>query len=446
LYRIKQIRTGHIIYLAIVIIYCLLFLLQEFAHLQDYSQWIFSGVVLNAKMLGTSLPDYTLKTYPVPNSFLTVTIALLLFIFDAFWASKLLVVFYIIMFAGIIYLTCKHTFPKKYLFRSIIIFSTIAISSSFWNGYLNYQFALLLLALYYFLMLKGFDSPIKTLLFSLIIFFSHAAVFMVFFIFVCYRNAPIKKYRIKLLALIPSGLLTLWYLYGSFLIDNNIGNEVLSSPIKGGVTGFLLYKIYTFLKIGPFQNFILADGQSFLEGNTALYCIFILISALTLLVLLFNIFITICQQYRKEKFIKRTVLFFSILFLSYLLFPTKLLQVVNIGERFMIVGLMFLLFNVSLNHRVLASLTVVCIFFTAYNFFFLSTTIESDVVINKNIISQIDNEKLLSEDFQKFYTNTRQKYLNHRIYQGIDHYHAIATNDLTKDIFSTGIVIYSGDN
>jgi hypothetical protein len=441
-----NLKIGESAYYLIVAFYGLAFLFRQYAHLQDYAQWVYSGVILNGKLLGLSLPAYSCRLYPVPNSSTTFLIAALSLIVKAALAAKLLVVLYLVLFAWIVMAINKQLQAGQHVQKSLIILSTIIISSSFWNGYMNYQLALLLFAGFYLIRLKGRDSLFITTIFGIAIFFSHAAVFAVFFIYVFLCHFSLKNPDRRLFALLPPSVLTLWYLYGNFLRGGEGEGMALTSPVGAGVVNFVMYKAYTYLKAGPFQNFILPSKQSYLEGCDGVYFLFIFISALFLVLLFLNIAHGLYGKLTGKSKFDRDLVFFAIVFLSYLIFPPKLLNVVNIGERFLMIGLMFLLFRVTFNRRLLCILTVISVMFTAYNIVFLSTGDQAGAGRVQSDTSSVPENGRLSKEFQSLYTRTKHKYLNHRIFDGADHYRAIVEDDFTKGVFPTGIIIYHNDN
>src|SRR5215218_6891846 len=87
-------RLLVLFYFTIAGAYCLLFLFSVHAYLQDYPGWVYEGVVFHNKLVGGAALPYTFKTYPVPNSTITVLIAALSPLgFNA--AAKLVIVAYI---------------------------------------------------------------------------------------------------------------------------------------------------------------------------------------------------------------------------------------------------------------------------------------------------------------------------------------------------------------
>jgi len=440
--RFKHLSYGEAAYFGTALLYCALIVLQDFVHLQDYAQWVYSGFILNAKWHGAALPAYIIKSYPVPNSFVTVFIAAVGMIGDVVFASRILIALYIVVFAGLILAINRRTAPEQYLAISFVMLLTIVISSSFWNGYLNYQIGLMFFALHYYLELRRMNSPFTECALSIAVFFSHAAVFAVFFLYAAYRHISEKRIDLRLAALLPSAVLTLWFLYGHFALDSDMATVALASPIKGGLVTLVQYKAYTFLKTGPFQNFILADGRSFLEGYTGLYYAMIAIGAVFMMLLFLNILANACRQFRLKESRDRTLLFFAVVFASYVFFPPKMLQVVNIGERFMIVGWMFLLFRTTFHRRLITALAVVSVLFAAYNFAFLASGQRAGSQGNDTVASPAIDDGRLSENFRSLYANTSQKYFNHRVYQGVDQYRAIHDGDFTRGVFPTGMIVY----
>ncbi len=441
----NRIGFGESAYYLIVVFYGLAFLLQQYVHLQDYAQWVYSGVILNGKLLGLSLPAYSCRLYPVPNSLTTVFIAVLLFIFKAGFAAKLLVVLYLSLFAWIVMAVNKHLYPGQHVQKSLIILSTVIISSSFWNGYMNYQLALLIFAGYYLIRLKGRDSLFITTVFGIAIFFSHAVVFAVFFIYVFYCHFSLRSPDRRLFALLPPAALTIWYLYENFLRGGGGDGMALTSPINEGLVNLAMYKVYTFLKAGPFQNFILPNKESYLEGSNGIYYLFIFTSAVFLILLFLNIAHGLYKKSTGKSRPDGDAVFFAIVFLSYLFFPPKLLGVVNLGERLMMIGLMFLLFRVTFNRRLLSIPVMIAVMFTVYNIVFLSVGDRTGVRPVQSGESQMPETRRLSREFQSLYTVTQHKYLNHRIFEGADHYRAIDEGDFTKGVFPTGLIVYHSE-
>src|SRR4051794_8720686 len=91
----ERMRGLTLVYYALAIAYAVMIFASDYVFLQDYPLWVYEGVVIDKLVTCTAVP-YLLKTYPVPNSFLSVAMAALAWPLGFQMAAKTIIVAYII--------------------------------------------------------------------------------------------------------------------------------------------------------------------------------------------------------------------------------------------------------------------------------------------------------------------------------------------------------------
>jgi hypothetical protein len=261
---------------------------STFPQLQDYPDWIYQGYLLALKIKG--IPEISsviaVLPYPVPNSLAQVMIAGLCLLMPPLAAGKVTILLYIALASYAVFLATGHRGSWKLRFVLLFLFG---LNETFWNGYINYQFAVCCFVIYAALTTRQPDrSPAFHLFWSVAIFFSQFMVFWVFLVyFACrymldftagslagiVRSGFVSLARMPALVLLPSLALSAWYLLGRVFQPQYI-LAPLDSPDKKlppGLLSHIEYKIYSWLKLGPFQVFELPGGQVLEPSNHLVY-------------------------------------------------------------------------------------------------------------------------------------------------------------------------------
>ena len=331
---------------AIFFLICAAILSPDYAVLHDFSEWLYQAQLFNH--LVSESPQnsaFGLAPYPVPNSITTVSLAMLSGIFPPSIAGKL---FLIGLLTG--WLLVLRAFVGKY-FEGVAksellftLFSVASLSSYFWLGLSSYQVALLLLVWFLSLSREKMSAPV-VLCFSVLVFFSHAMVFLVFGLFVSV-HALIQRRPWLIIALAPSGLLGLWFLAGRRIQSGvqDFGDGWLSAM------DWLVFKIGNPATLGAFKNLLRPDGQSFFEELPTIYWLAftsnLLMTAALGLVTLFAL-----SRYVKQKAFEagpmalNSAAFASLVLLlvAYICLPYSFFGLINPSGR-LILPMLFLVF------------------------------------------------------------------------------------------------------
>ena len=238
-------------------------------YLHDFGEWVFQSRVLTLHWLNPAeVTGFQWAGYPVPNSLAILIMATLGLVFPAITAAK---IFLTLLLAGWYFVLQMFVRQLGSITGSsalfFILFSLIGLSNFFWTGFVSYQLGLLLLTL--FLTRFGSSMSAKELaIFAVLIFLSHAMVFLVFLLLVLLQTLNTARRASWALALLPAGILSLWFLIGRSLAG-------FSSPIAGasmaGWKEAVIYKLGYPLMLGPFKNLLQPDLSSLIDHLPWLY-------------------------------------------------------------------------------------------------------------------------------------------------------------------------------
>ena len=379
---------------------------------------------------------------PVPNALTHLALGGINQFVAPIAAGKIWLLLYLVLAALCGYLVAKS---QKYGGEMQFIFTiAIAFGPGFWNGYINFQYSVLLFAVFVGL---GLVRRIKWIfLFSLLIYFSHGSVYAGFvcYVFLSARpgerpgERPGKHRTAVFCALLPSLCLLLWYTTTRLLDggDKNLG--------LGSLSQWVQYKAYTLAKQGPFHNFIQHDGRSLLESLNSLYMIGFVVNFVIALLIgcwLLLVFWRFASEsfntkgYQLKSDLKRnrksslqdgnnssqsgalnigltgTVF---VLLVAWLLAGKNSLGVVNLGERFLIAGLMLMLLSIpcpSVIRRVWLGLCALVTCGTLSALFVISQSAEQSYSVARS-----GDSATLENYVDEIYKNSQHKYFNHRLF------------------------------
>ncbi|HEX8386461.1 MAG TPA: hypothetical protein VF576_09770, partial [Rubricoccaceae bacterium] len=208
---------ASVLYAALAAAYTGLLLAAERVYLLDLPYWVYEGAALRAKWLGVATgaaEAAALKGYPVPNSLSQAVLALAVGPLGAAGAGKLLAVLVLLASFGAVYALCVRVHGPAGVYRALVLAATLGASAAYWNGYLNFQLGLAALALYGAVRARGGlaarPSPGVTAAFGVALFFCHFAPFFAFALGAG-LEALVRRDRRTVAALVPAGVLSLWY-------------------------------------------------------------------------------------------------------------------------------------------------------------------------------------------------------------------------------------------
>ena len=274
-------------------------------YLHDYGEWMFQGKVLALKLSDPGLVSgYQLAPYPVPNSLATLILAVLNLVFSPLLAGKLFLLLLLAGWCAVGWAFCTRFFGEAADAAKawLLLLCVAGFSSFFWYGFVAYQLgALLFLA--FLARYRTSTSLIEIALMSVVIFFSHAMMFLQFgmlvLIAVLIAGFPARH----LLALVPSALLSAWFLAGRLAAGADPGSAAAQ---WAGLFEAVVYKLGTATMLGPFKNFILPDGSALLESLPALYWTGVAANVLVTALLGLLVVVVLVRQFVHSGFLLRT--------------------------------------------------------------------------------------------------------------------------------------------
>jgi hypothetical protein len=316
---------------------------QPMPALQDLGEWVFQAAVM-LRLLDPSSPLHSQFAWvhiPVPNMLCQLFLMGATWAAGPFWAAKLLVALYCGAAVWISGRAAKRFAPANPVPLFVLLLGIAAFNSCFWHGYMNFQIALLLILLYVELTAEGPPDVALVFGFSVILFCCHASMFAAFVLIVLVREWE-RADRWKIYAsLLPSvGLL------GFYLRQRGHKTSTTEHTHFGSLVTHVAYKAYTLLKLGPFHNFVIANGLS-AKRLPALYAGGIALNIVFFVCLLAVVLLGIRRLLREHQLSQRTLLLWGALGLLFLVLPSDLAEVVNLGERFLLLLIVLMLLAIA---------------------------------------------------------------------------------------------------
>jgi hypothetical protein len=302
--------------------------------LQDYSEWVYQAAVMREVVAGGgSEGPFSLAPYPVANSVIQVLMALIGVVAGPLLAGKLVALLYLGLSAWLA-LRAAGLASAAIAAPAAVVVLSLLLGSTFWSGYLNFNFGLLLVGAYFVILLRGEPDWRLTAAFGVACFFSHATAIVSFGGLVMAHVLWRKAHWRQALALIPAAVLSLWY-----AVAKPEASTVVEPPAEGLVE-MLFYRAYTAAKAGPYHNFFVGEtgdlerAAAFYYTGLALNLAFAALAGLLALVFVRD---------RWGQLLRSPVLaYLAGVATLYIVSPTSFLGVVNIGERFLLHGLLVL--------------------------------------------------------------------------------------------------------
>lgn len=457
----SKLKTLNIEYSTLTYVYLLLaglffffLFLQPFPVLHDLLEWMYQAWIVNQLLLGDleTQAKYVFVAYPVPNSLSQISIAIMSFIVSPILATKIWLGMYLALVAFVANKLWQRTADATQVLLIVVL---IFLGPGFWNGYINNQFALVLFALYFVGYTQDFTkTKFKTLLFSILIFSAHAVVFAVFFLMVVMPVLLSKEHSLRqkfnsLLPMLPASLLMSWY-----TLVRLFSYEAGSSTAMG-LLNWIQYKVYTIAKQGPFHNFILDSGESLLSNlhwfyqfGFAVNFLFVVFIGLWFITLVFKKLKSDSDIMRRGTNLNFAAVMISLGFCALIFFMAGSMSfgVVNLGERFLIVGLLIMLMSFTMNKYLAWVKTGFAALFSAY--FGIATFYLSDNETKIYQVARSDNSEQTQEFVKNIYANSRHKYFNHRLFIYVDRGVALSNKDapLLDIAFDTSVVTFKQEN
>lgn len=314
--------VGFVLAMAVIV-------LPAFPPLQDYWEWMYHAVLINELMAnGSAGSPVGFWGYPIPNAVVQAFGGILVGVVPVAVAAKVTLLIYLFL-SLLVFRALLKIAPRENAAPAMVILFAIFFGSQFFNGYINNVIGNLILALFVATILRRPPLILETLAYAFILFFCHATSFVVFGMVVVI-HVFWRAFRWQhLLAMVPSGIMFLWYI----LKKPTLVEEGL---VLGGLADWLQYKVYSVAKLGPYRN-VFIDGTGDLTQSPALFWVGVAVNlafAGFVALLIFQVFIRNRLTWLSDPaFVSAGIIIFA-----YPLMPTTVSGVVNIGERFLTIG------------------------------------------------------------------------------------------------------------
>ncbi len=317
-----------------LVIACLLIILPTFPPLQDYWEWMYQAVLIEELLVNpVDGAPVEFRDYPVPNALVQAVGAALNLIMPASWAAKAILLAYLAL-TVLVFRSLQKLAPNETAAPAMMVLFSIMLGSQFFNGYANNVFGNLILTLWFITILRRRPMILETLAVSLLLFFSHATSYVVFGMIIVI-HVFWRTFRWQhLIALVPTGIMFLWY---SAVKDTYVEDGLVLS----GLADWFQYKVYTVAKLGPYHNVFFGEAGDFTRSPLLFYTgvAINLLFALFVLVLVLQVFIRNRFNWVSDP----AFVSVAVLIAAYPFMPVTVSGVVNIGERFLTIGVLLMI-------------------------------------------------------------------------------------------------------
>ena len=234
-------------------------------YLHDFAEWLYQGEILALKITDPqSVAGYTLAPYPVPNSLAPALLAVLCLFFEPILAGKIFLIALLLGWLWTIRIFVKRHVPV-YAQGAVMLLlvSVVVFASFFWYGFVSYQLGLLLLILFFSSYSEKWSLSLMIFI-GILLFFSHAMIFLVWCLFLglVFFSDKGQLHKNALLTIFFIAPLPIWFILGRQLTG-------FVAPVAdarlAGIMEFLMIKFASPAQHGGFRNMIQPDGSSLLE-------------------------------------------------------------------------------------------------------------------------------------------------------------------------------------
>lgn len=317
---------------------------------QDFTEWLYQSRIAADLLRGIDVPGFALAHYPIPNSASQAVLAPLSLVMSPVWAGRLFLTAYLVAALLLSWALARRFHPALGASMALLLLISLFLNSPFWNGYANSAVGLLVFGLYLLLPEEKARRAGIVALFGLLTFFLHAVAFCAFAAVASWRMVARRRLDGTVIGLLPSLLLAAWYIAAKPHVDAH------SSGLSHGLAHFIAYKAYSLAKMGPYHNFVFADGGDAVArpwlywGGVAINFLY----AAGMVVLLALGLLTA----RRTKALRPELAAAACLLLLFALLPDVMAEVVNPGERFFYPALLLLLLYLPLSPRLARALAL----------------------------------------------------------------------------------------
>ena len=456
-------RGCHVLLILMIAVTIIAILVAKAPYLHDFAEWLYQGRILSALWQDpTAVATFYIKPFPVPNSLATVLLASFGSVLPAIWAGKLFLISLLVAWYFVIRMFVDRQLPTQWRFAaSLVIYVLAALSTFFWYGYVSYQLGLLLFV--WFLAVYQKSTPIWVIaLFGILVFFAHAAIFGVFGLLLGVHWLMTRRHAI-IVGLIPATVCGAWFVVGRYL--SRLPAQAIDASWTS-LTETLIYKSGYPAMLGPFKNFLLADGSSLYDTTPWLYWIgfganfaVALLLGLLVVYVLFRYF----ARTRTEGFSKHLsaklvsaklasakleltlAVTSTFLILAYIVAPYGFFGLINLGGRLLIPLVLLALLLGKENSRAIVQLLVLPsmllgLLTSGSYLYLMNQTRQPEFATVIAITKKPASGQSVFEYNQELYAATSYRYFNYRVFAFSHRFEQIEKQKFTHLAFKTGML------
>ncbi len=250
-------RAGELFGAGLFLLYAAVLFAQRGApRMTDLANWAYQGVLLARHLRGIPDAAHALKAYPVPNSAATLGMGVLALTLP--W--KIAVKVWLCAQMGVTFAAIRH------LARTIgasgavwwIVPQTAFFGVNWWYGFINFELGLAWVLLMASMLLRrargeqGRDWTLGLVLVAA--FFTHMIPFAFCGLLLVLYAWQTRRWRV-VWQLVPSAMLSFWYLAGRYLEAGNAdGQAGMVETVRDYSAAFWIYKVNSYLKSFGFAN------------------------------------------------------------------------------------------------------------------------------------------------------------------------------------------------
>jgi len=222
----------------------------------DYANWTYQGVLLARHLKGIPDAAHVLKTYPVPNSAATLGIGLIALVLPWAIAAKV----WLCVQIGLTFWAIRHLARTVGANGAVwwIVPQAAFFGVNWWYGFVNFELGLAWVLLIASMLLRrvqggrGRDWMLGGVL--VLAFFTHMIPFAFCGLLVVLYASQTGRWR-ALWQVVPSAMLSLWYLGGRFLWAGNAdGQAGMVETVRDYSAAFWAYKANSYFKSFGYVN------------------------------------------------------------------------------------------------------------------------------------------------------------------------------------------------
>lgn len=253
----KESRVAEMFGAGLFVLYgVILFVRGAPPSMTDYGNWTYQGVLLARHLKGMPDATHLLKAYPVPNSAATLGIGLLALVLPWVVAAKV----WLCVQMAITFVAIRHAARTFGASGAVwwIVPQTVFFGVNWWYGFVNFELGLAWVLLMASMLLRrvrgerGGDWALGVVL--VLAFFTHMIPFAFCGLLLLLYARQTSRWRI-VWQLVPSVMLSVWYLAGRYLQAGNAdGAAGMVETVRDYSAAFWAYKANSYCKSFGFVN------------------------------------------------------------------------------------------------------------------------------------------------------------------------------------------------